>query len=40
VVNEEEGMSVEAITEGAVGIGNELQWQTSMAKKPGSMHTV
>jgi hypothetical protein len=23
---------VEAITEGAVGIGNELQWQTSMAK--------
>jgi hypothetical protein len=23
---------VEAIAEGAVGIGNELQWQTSMAK--------
>jgi len=23
---------VEAITEGAVGTGNELQWQTSMAK--------
>jgi hypothetical protein len=33
-------LSVEAIAEGAVGIGNELRWQTSMAKKPGSIHTV
>jgi hypothetical protein len=33
-------LSVKAITEGAVGIGNELQWQTSMAKRLGSMHTV